>query len=107
MTGWWHEHRVQERAYEIWEKAGRPEGKAVEHLRRAKSPPRSAASKRNLNAKPKRCLNPSAVCQSDGWKELYSRRFGGTKEPRTAKPICSTTMGKTGCDFLCDRWIIP
>ena len=30
MTGWWHEQRVQERAYEIWERTGRPEGKAVE-----------------------------------------------------------------------------
>jgi hypothetical protein len=31
MTGWWHEQRVRERAYEIWERTGRPEGRAVEH----------------------------------------------------------------------------
>ena len=31
MTGWWHEHRIRERAYEIAEKAGRPEAKRVEH----------------------------------------------------------------------------
>ena len=31
MTGWWHEQRIQERAYEIWQRAGRPEGEAVDH----------------------------------------------------------------------------
>jgi DUF2934 family protein len=31
MTGWWHEHWVRERAYEIWERAGRPESNSVEH----------------------------------------------------------------------------
>lgn len=37
MTGWWHEQRVRERAYEIWERAGRPEGKAVEHWQQAEA----------------------------------------------------------------------
>ena len=37
MTGWWHEHRIRERAYEIWETAGRPEGKAVEHWLQAQA----------------------------------------------------------------------
>jgi hypothetical protein len=37
MTGWWHEHRIRERAYEIWDKAGRPEGKAEEHWRQAEA----------------------------------------------------------------------
>jgi hypothetical protein len=37
MAGWWHEHRTRERAYEIWEKAGRPEGKAEEHWRQAEA----------------------------------------------------------------------
>ena len=37
MTGWWHEHRIRERAFEIWEKTGRPEGKAVEHWLRAEA----------------------------------------------------------------------
>ena len=31
MTSWWHEERVRERAYAIWDRAGRPEGKSVEH----------------------------------------------------------------------------
>lgn len=31
MAGWWHEQRVRERAYQIWEETGRPEGKSVEH----------------------------------------------------------------------------
>ncbi|HVC55613.1 MAG TPA: DUF2934 domain-containing protein [Stellaceae bacterium] len=31
MAGWWHEERVRDRAYEIWEQAGRPEGMADEH----------------------------------------------------------------------------
>ena len=37
MTGWWHEQRIQERAYEIWERAGCPEGKSVEHWLRAEA----------------------------------------------------------------------
>jgi hypothetical protein len=37
MTGWWHEQRVQERAYEIWERTGRPEGKAMEHWLQAEA----------------------------------------------------------------------
>ena len=31
MKSWWHEQRVRERAYEIWQNAGRPEGKSVEY----------------------------------------------------------------------------
>lgn len=37
MTGWWHEQRTRERAYQIWERAGRPEGKAVEHWLQAEA----------------------------------------------------------------------
>jgi Protein of unknown function (DUF2934) len=31
MKSWWHGQRVRERAYEIWQNAGCPEGKSVEH----------------------------------------------------------------------------
>lgn len=31
MTGWWHDERIRERAYQIWERAGRPEGKSMQH----------------------------------------------------------------------------
>ena len=31
MKSWWHEQRVRKRAYEIWQNAGRPEEKSVEH----------------------------------------------------------------------------
>ena len=37
MAGWWHEQRVRERAYRIWEEAGRPEGQAFEHWLQAES----------------------------------------------------------------------
>ena len=37
MTSWWHEQRVQERAYETWERTGRPEGKAMEHWLQAEA----------------------------------------------------------------------
>jgi hypothetical protein len=37
MRSWPHEHKVRARAYEIWEDAGRPEGKAVEHWIRAEA----------------------------------------------------------------------
>lgn len=31
MTGGWHEQKVRERAYALWERAGRPHDKAEEH----------------------------------------------------------------------------
>ncbi len=37
MSGWWHEERVRERAYEIWEREGRPADKSVEHWLRAEA----------------------------------------------------------------------
>ncbi|MGC2412021.1 MAG: DUF2934 domain-containing protein [Stellaceae bacterium] len=37
MKSWWHEQRTRERAYEIWERAGRPEGKASEHWLQAEA----------------------------------------------------------------------
>jgi hypothetical protein len=30
MSGWWHEERTRERAYDLWERAGRPEGRSTE-----------------------------------------------------------------------------
>ncbi len=46
MTSWWHEHRVRERAYQIWERDGRPEGQAGEHWRQAEA--EIAAEERGL-----------------------------------------------------------
>jgi hypothetical protein len=37
VKGWWHEQRIRERAYQIWERAGRPEGKATEHWLQAEA----------------------------------------------------------------------
>ena len=37
MSGYWHEERVRERAYQIWERAGRPEGKSHEHWLQAEA----------------------------------------------------------------------
>ena len=37
MKSWWHEERIRERAYEIWERTGRPDGKAVEHWLQAQT----------------------------------------------------------------------
>ena len=37
MKSWWHEQRIRERAYEIWERADRPEGKATEHWLQAEA----------------------------------------------------------------------
>lgn len=48
MTNWWHEERIRERAYEIWERDGRPEGKAVEHWLRAEA--EVAADEQGLEA---------------------------------------------------------
>ena len=52
MTGWWHEHRIRERAYEIWEKSGRPEGKTVEHWLQAEA--EITAEERGLDEELKR-----------------------------------------------------
>ena len=46
MTGWWHEQRVRERAYEIWERTGRPADKSVEHWLQAEA--EIAAEERGL-----------------------------------------------------------
>jgi hypothetical protein len=46
MTGWWHEQRVQERAYEIWVRTGRPEGEAMEHWLQAEA--ETAAEEKGL-----------------------------------------------------------
>ena len=37
MAGYWHEQKVRERAYQIWESEGRPEGKSDEHWARAQA----------------------------------------------------------------------
>jgi len=37
MSGFWHEQRVRDRAYEIWQQAGCPEGKSDEHWRQAET----------------------------------------------------------------------
>lgn len=46
MQGWWHEHRIRDRAYEIWEREGRPEGKAETHWAQAEA--EIAAEERGL-----------------------------------------------------------
>jgi len=37
MSGYWHEERVRQRAYELWESAGRPDDKATEHWLQAEA----------------------------------------------------------------------
>jgi hypothetical protein len=37
MKGWWHEQRIRERAYQIWEREGCPEGKTTEHWLQAET----------------------------------------------------------------------
>ena len=46
MTGWWYDQRVRERAYDIWERAGRPEGSAVDHWVQAEA--ETAAEEKEL-----------------------------------------------------------
>jgi hypothetical protein len=47
MAGWWHDHRVRERAYEIWEREGHPAGRADQHWLRAEA--EIAAEERDLD----------------------------------------------------------
>lgn len=37
MSGWWHDERIRERAYEIWEREGRPADKSLEHWLQAEA----------------------------------------------------------------------
>jgi Protein of unknown function (DUF2934) len=37
MSGWWHDERIRERAYEIWEREGRPADKSLEHWLKAEA----------------------------------------------------------------------
>jgi DUF2934 family protein len=37
MKSWWHEERIHKRAYDLWERSNRPEGKAVEHWLQAET----------------------------------------------------------------------
>jgi hypothetical protein len=47
MSGFWHEQRVRDRAYEIWQQAGCPEGKSDEHWLQAET--EISAEERDLN----------------------------------------------------------
>lgn len=51
MSGYWHEHRVRERAYQIWEREGRMEGKSDEYWRRAQAEIAAEESEADLEAK--------------------------------------------------------
>jgi hypothetical protein len=51
MSGYWHEQRVRERAYQIWEREGRPEGKSDECWRRAQAEIAAEESEADLEAK--------------------------------------------------------
>jgi DUF2934 family protein len=55
MTGGWDERWVQDRAYAIWEQAGRPEGEALGHWLQAEAEftAQRQTPKRRSNAKPK------------------------------------------------------
>lgn len=37
MTGIWHDQRVRDRAYQLWERAGRPEGRSLDNWLRAEA----------------------------------------------------------------------
>jgi hypothetical protein len=52
MSGYWHEHRVRDRAYQLWEQAGRPEGKSEEFWLQAET--EISAEERGLDEEIKR-----------------------------------------------------
>lgn len=49
MICWWRNQRIRERAYEIWEQAGRPEGRAVEHWLQAEAEMRRKLLREDLS----------------------------------------------------------
>jgi hypothetical protein len=51
MSGYWHEQRVRDRAYQIWESEGRSEGRSDEYWRRAEAEIAAEESAADLEAK--------------------------------------------------------
>jgi len=74
------EIQIAGRSYFIWEKEGRPEGKALEHWFRAKSELEAEAVSDTSDAKPKRT------------RATASKKSGGTTK---AKKTNGTTARKT------------
>jgi len=52
MSGYWHEQRVRDRAYQLWQHAGRPEGKSEEFWLQAEA--EISAEERGLDEEIKR-----------------------------------------------------
>jgi hypothetical protein len=48
VVAWWREQRIRERAYGIWERAGRPDGKATDHWLQAEAEERRHSAQKAL-----------------------------------------------------------
>jgi hypothetical protein len=48
VIGWWREQRIRERAYAIWEQAGRADGKAMDHWLQAEAELRGNSAQKAL-----------------------------------------------------------
>jgi hypothetical protein len=69
------EGRVRERAYFLWEREGRPEGRADEHWRRAAAELEAAARERDAGQR-------SDAMEPDGPSASVAQRTGGTARKR-------------------------
>ena len=54
MQNRWHEERIRTRTYEIWERAGRPEGRSVEYWLQAEAEITAAEQELELELKMER-----------------------------------------------------
>ena len=74
-----HKRRIQERAYHIWEQAGRPEGQSVEHWLQAEA--EIAADEREL----------SEELETRGRRRRLVTRCGQPASPRASQGEAAAT----------------
>lgn len=68
MTGGWDEQWVQDRAYAIWERAGRPEGEALGHWLQAEAEVSAERQTPKRRLSPKRIASPKPKAAPDRGK---------------------------------------
>ncbi|MCA1443303.1 DUF2934 domain-containing protein [Ensifer sp. IC4062] len=83
------EELIRKRAYELWEKAGRPEGDGLKHWFEAAEEMKSART--NRGGEPgKAALPGDAVVSADASEGRKPRKSAATKQKDDARPKRST-----------------
>ncbi|THK39543.1 DUF2934 domain-containing protein [Ensifer sp. MPMI2T] len=83
------EELIRKRAYELWEKAGRPEGDGLKHWFEAAEEMKSARIIRGSEPE-NAALSGDAVVSADASEGKKPRKSAATKQKADAKPKRST-----------------